>query len=97
MITTIVYISVREENISDFIEATTKNHEASILETGNMRFDFLQDENDPSKFVLYEAYESKELAKKHKETEHYLTWRKTVEPWMTEKRLGVPYTAICPK
>ena len=96
MITTIVYVHVKEENIVEFIEATIKNHEASVKENGNMRFDFLQDENNPAKFILYEAYESKETAKKHKETEHYLTWRKTVEPWMAEKRLGVPHTAIRP-
>jgi (4S)-4-hydroxy-5-phosphonooxypentane-2,3-dione isomerase len=96
MITTIVYVHVKEENILEFIDATIINHEASIKEKGNMRFDFLQDENNPAKFILHEAYESKELAKKHKETDHYLTWRKTVEPWMAEKRLGVPYTAIRP-
>lgn len=96
MITTIVYISVKEEFISNFIKATVKNHEPSILEKGNMRFDFLQDENNPSKFVLYEAYETKEIVKKHKETAHYLEWRKTVEPFMAEKRAGVPYSAIKP-
>ena len=96
MITTIVYVHVKEENKAEFIEATIKNHKASVKENGNMRFDFLQDENNPSKFVLYEAYESKELAKRHKETEHYLIWRKTVEPWMAEQRQGIPYTAIRP-
>lgn len=96
MITTIVYVTVKEENIDDFISATVKNHEASVKEDGNMRFDILQDENDSTKFVLYEAYESKEKAAKHKETEHYLTWRKTVESFMAEKRKGVPYKAIKP-
>ena len=96
MITTIVYVHVKEENIDEFIDATIKNHEASVKESGNMRFDFLQDESNPAKFVLYEAYASKELANKHKDTEHYLTWRKTVEPWMAEKRLGIPYIAIRP-
>jgi (4S)-4-hydroxy-5-phosphonooxypentane-2,3-dione isomerase len=96
MITTIVYIHVKEDNIEEFIKATVKNHDASVKESGNMHFDFLQDEKNPAMFVLYEAYESKELAGKHKETEHYLTWRKTVEPWMAEKRIGVPYTAIRP-
>jgi len=96
MITTIVYVHVNEKYITEFIEASILNNEASVKESGNMRFDILQDESNPSKFVLYEAYESKELAKLHKETEHYLTWRKTVEPWMAKKRLGVPYSAIRP-
>ena len=96
MITTFVYVHVKSENIDEFISASIKNHEASIQEDGNMRFDLLQDENDPCRFVLYEAYESKEKAAKHKETEHYLSWRKTVAPYMTEQRLGVHYKGIRP-
>jgi (4S)-4-hydroxy-5-phosphonooxypentane-2,3-dione isomerase len=89
MITTIVYVHVKPDKVKDFIEATVKNHEASVKEDGNMRFDVLQDENDPCRFVLYEAYKSKE-------TEHYQTWRKTVAPYMAEQRLGVHYNGIRP-
>ncbi|MCP4176236.1 MAG: antibiotic biosynthesis monooxygenase [bacterium] len=96
MIATIVYVHVKKEYVDDFVKATVKNHEASIIENGNMRFDFLQDENDPCKFVLYEAYESKEKAAEHKKTEHYSVWRTSVENYMTEKRKGVPYKGIKP-
>ncbi|HJO94839.1 MAG TPA: antibiotic biosynthesis monooxygenase [Victivallales bacterium] len=96
MVTTIVYVHVKKEYVEDFIEATKKNHQASIMEYGNMRFDFLQDESNPCKFVLYEAYESKEKAAAHKETEHYTAWRSSVENYMAEKRNGVPYKGIKP-
>jgi (4S)-4-hydroxy-5-phosphonooxypentane-2,3-dione isomerase len=96
MITTIVYIKVKPDNIEAFTKATITNHEASITEKGNCRFDLLQDEKDLTSFVLYEAYNSKDEATKHKKTEHYLTWRKTVEPFMAEKRVGVPYSVIRP-
>ena len=66
------------------------------METGNCRFDVLQDAADPSKFLLYEAYESKESAAAHKETAHYLKWRETVADWMAEPRQGVPYQSIAP-
>ena len=97
MIVTIVHIKVTPAHINDFIEATKINHSHSIKEHGNKRFDFLQDKEDPTKFILYEAYHTQEQAAKHKETEHYLTWRKTVEPWMAEKRAGIPYSAIKPE
>ncbi len=42
MIITAVTVYVKPENINDFIRATTENHEASIEEPGNMRFDVLQ-------------------------------------------------------
>ncbi|VFN00726.1 MAG: Quinol monooxygenase YgiN, partial [Candidatus Kentron sp. G] len=71
MIVTCVTVSVKSENIGDFIEASRKNHEGSIKEPGNMRFDVLQSKDDPSRFLLYEAYENEESAAAHKRTEHY--------------------------
>ena len=97
MFTTLVYVHVKPEKLEDFIKVTIKNHESSIEEDGNMRFDVLQDENDPCKFVLYEAYESKEKAAEHKKTKHYSTWRDAVSSYMTEQRLGVHYNGIRPK
>jgi quinol monooxygenase YgiN len=54
------------------VEACRANHEASTQEPGNRRFDVLQDANDPTHFVLYEAYATAEAAAAHKETAHYL-------------------------
>jgi autoinducer 2-degrading protein len=96
MIVTCVHVYVKPENVEDFIKASTINHQNSIQEPTNFRFDVLQSEDDPTQFLLYEAYESKEGAAAHKETEHYKTWRETVEPWMAKKRQGVPYKFIAP-
>lgn len=97
MIVTTVLVHVEPEHIKDFIEATIKNHEASIREEGNKRFDILQGNDDPSRFLLYEAYDSAEAAAAHKETDHYRQWRDTVADWMAEPRKGIPYTAIRPQ
>ena len=96
MIVTCVRVSVKLENIEDFIQATRINHENSIKEPLNCRFDILQNPENPSQFILYEAYENEEGAKAHKETTHYKTWRETVAPWMAEPRQGIPYTVIAP-
>jgi autoinducer 2-degrading protein len=93
---TIVHVHVKPEYINDFIEATQKNHEASIQEKGNCRFDVLQDTHDLSRFVLYEAYASLDDAAAHKKTTHYLEWRETVEAWMASPREGVPYNGLFP-
>ncbi|HIH96856.1 MAG TPA: antibiotic biosynthesis monooxygenase [Thermoplasmata archaeon] len=97
MIVTTVTVYVKPENIDDFIEATIENHEASIEEPGNMRFDVLQSMTDPTRFLLYEAYQSEEEAAAHKKTEHYLKWRKTVASWMAKPREGIPHRVIYPK
>ena len=96
MTVTCVYVHVKEENIDDFIEASTRNHLGSVQEPGNLRFDVIQSADEPGKFLLYEAYESAEAAAAHKETAHYLKWKEAVAPWMAEPRKGVKYSSICP-
>jgi autoinducer 2-degrading protein len=96
MIVTTVLVSVKSENVEEFIRESKKNHDQSIKEPGNRRFDILQSTENPSQFLLYEAYDSIEDAAAHKKTAHYETWRQAVAPWMAEPRKGIPYTAICP-
>jgi alcohol dehydrogenase class IV/quinol monooxygenase YgiN len=66
MFVTMVNVHVKPEHIDDFIAATRRNHEGSIQEEGNLRFDVCQLSSDPSRFVLYEAYASEEAAAAHK-------------------------------
>jgi autoinducer 2-degrading protein len=97
MVVTTVMIRVKEEHLDDFIEATIINHEASVKEPGNRRFDLLQQTDDPTRFILYEAYDSDEEASAHKETGHYKTWREAVAPYMAIPRQGIKYLAIRPE
>jgi autoinducer 2-degrading protein len=94
---TLVHVQVKPAHIDDFIAATRLNHEASIREPGNRRFDVLQSPENPGHFVLYEAYASAEAAAAHKQTTHYLVWRDTVAEWMAEPRLGVRYEGLFPQ
>ena len=96
MYVTLVQVHVKPRHIHDFINATQANHEASILENGNRRFDVLQSSDDPSRFVLYEAYCNATDAAAHKETAHYLSWRERVADWMAEPRQGINYTGLFP-
>lgn len=94
---TLVQVRVQPRHIDDFIAASRANHEASVREPGNLRFDVLQSADDPGLFVLYEAYRSAADAAAHKETAHYRTWRDAVAPWMAEPRLGVRYRGLLPE
>lgn len=94
---TLVHVHVKPQHVEDFIAATRLNHLASVQEAGNRRFDVLQSPEDPSRFVLYEAYVSAEDAAAHKQTAHYLTWRDTVADWMATPRQGISYTGLFPK
>lgn len=96
MIVTSVTVYVKKEFIDDFITATTANHAGSVKEPGNLRFDVLQGKDDPGRFLLYEAYESEQSAKAHKETGHYLKWKETVADWMAKPREGTAHNVLCP-
>lgn len=97
MTVTCVYIHVKPDSVAKFIEASTANHLEAIKEPGNIRFDFVQQAEDKTRFMLYEAYESEEAAAAHKNTPHYLTWREAVKDMMAEQRYGVRYDILMPK
>ncbi|MBK8816840.1 MAG: antibiotic biosynthesis monooxygenase [Methylococcaceae bacterium] len=94
---TLVHVHVKSEHIDSFIAATQLNHDASIKEPGNRRFDLLQTPDNPAQFILYEAYVNAEAAAAHKETAHYLAWRNTVADWMAQPRQGVRYDGLFPQ
>ena len=97
MIVTIVSIRVKPEYRKEFIEATERNHEHSVQEKGNLRFDFLQSKEDPDNFTLYEAYASETQAAAHKETAHYKEWKERVARMMARSRVGLPCRVLAPK
>ncbi|HEY6058145.1 MAG TPA: antibiotic biosynthesis monooxygenase [Candidatus Limnocylindrales bacterium] len=94
---TLVHVHVLPAHAEAFLDATRLNHEASIREPGNVRFDVLRSAEDPTRFLLYEAYIDAAAARAHKETPHYLEWREAVAAWMAEPRRGDPYVGLLPE
>lgn len=97
MHTTLVHIHVKPEYLDAFIEACRLNHQASVQEPGNLRFDLLQDPDDPTRFIFYEAYRTEEDAAAHKQTAHYAAWRDTVAEMMAEPRKGEKMAGLYPR
>lgn len=91
-----VFVHVREDQIDAFREATLENAQNSVLEPGIARFDIIQQQDDPARFVLVEVYRTPEDPARHKETAHYLKWRDTVASMMAEPRSSIKYTNIFP-
>lgn len=84
-----VFVRVKPEAVEAFKQATLENSRCSVREPGVARFDVLQQRDDPTRFVLIEAYRTPEDPARHKETAHYLRWRETVADMMAEDRRGV--------
>ncbi len=93
---TLVHVVVKPDAVEAFVAATRANHEASVREPGNRRFDVLHSPDDPTRFILYEAYASAEDAAAHKQTPHYARWRDAVASMMAEPRQGVPMHGMFP-
>ena len=94
MIIVHVSVHVKSDAIDAFRAATLENARNSVQEPGIVRFDVVQQEDDPTRFLLIEIYRTAADPARHKETAHYLTWRDAVEPMMAEPRRGVKYVAV---
>ncbi|MDB4892685.1 MAG: Antibiotic biosynthesis monooxygenase [Gemmatimonadetes bacterium] len=97
MIMVHVFIHVKPESVDAFTTATLENARNSVKEPGVVRFDVVQQDDDPTRFVLMEIYRTAADPVSHKETTHYATWRDTVAPMMAEPRQGVKYHAVFPE
>ena len=91
-----VFVHVRSEDIAAFKDATLENARNSIQEPGIARFDVMQQQDDPTRFLLVEVYRTPDDPARHKESEHYKKWRDTVAPMMAEPRSSVKYTNVFP-
>jgi len=91
-----VYVKVKKECIDAFISETIKNTANSIKESGVVRFDFMQETENPQSFLLTEIYKDEKAPIDHKNTAHYLDWKKAVADMMLEPRVGVKYKEIFP-
>lgn len=96
MIIVHVLVHVKPEFIEAFKQASVENARESIQEPGISRFDVIQQEDDPTRFILVEIYKYEEATKEHKNTEHYQRWRDKVAEMMAEPRKGIRYSLIFP-
>jgi autoinducer 2-degrading protein len=96
MLVVLVYVQVKPESVEAFKAASLENARNSVREQGIARFDVIQQQDDPTRFVLVDVYRTAEAPARHKETAHYAVWRDTVADMMAEPRSAVKYENIFP-
>ena len=91
-----VHVHVKAESVEAFKRATLANARESLKEAGVARFDVVQQQDDPTRFVLVEVYRDAAAAATHKETPHYPIWRDAVATMMAEPRRSVKFNNVFP-
>ena len=80
-----VFVHVKPDQIEPFKAASVENARRSIQEPGIARFDVLQQQDDPARFLLVEVYRTAA------DPGHYRKWRDTVADMMAEPRYSIKY------
>jgi len=92
-----VHVHVKPECVEAFRKTTLANARDSLKEPGVARFDVVQQQDDPTRFVLVEVYHDDDAAAAHKETKHYPIWRDAVAAMMAEPRHSVKLNNLFPE
>ncbi len=97
MVVMLVSLTVKPELLDTFKEVALTNARASRTEPGNLRFDVIQQQDDPHKFVLIEVYRDEDARQAHFATDHYREWKaaSTQYDFFSEKA-NLLYTPLFP-
>src|SRR5512144_2422730 len=91
-----VFVHVKPDCVAAFTAATLQSARDSTQEPGIARFDVLQQQDDPTRFLLVEIYRTAEAPAAHKQTDHYKTWAETVADMMAVPRQSVKFDNVFP-
>jgi len=92
-----VHIQVKPDQVDAFRAACVENARHSLQEPGIARFDVLQQQDDPTRFLLVEIYRAAEAPAAHKQTAHYQKWAETVADMMAVPRFSVKFAKLYPE
>jgi autoinducer 2-degrading protein len=76
MFVMLVKLQVKPELVDEFKAAILKNAELSVQrDPGCVRFDVLQQQDDPTRWLLYEVYDKEQAWVDHRKAAHFATAR----------------------
>jgi autoinducer 2-degrading protein len=92
VIVLLVTMHVKQEHLSEFLDLARYNaHHATADEPGCLRFDIVQDRDDPTCFRFYEVYKDDAALATHRQTAHFKRYIEASPQWLevpAERRLG---------
>ncbi len=95
MIIAHIYVQVNADHLETFIAAITENARQSVQEPGILRFDVMQQADDPTKFVFVEIYEGDDAVAAHRDSAHFKAYREAAGDLIVAREV-VRYNTIFP-
>ena len=85
----LVQVAVRPDMLGEFEQALLHNARESVAhDDGCVRFDVSQDVNDPTRWVLYEVYDTPSAHALHRQSPHFLAYDDVATRAVTEKTVA---------
>ena len=66
-------------------------------EPGCLRFDVIQDDNDPNTIYFYEVYKDEAAFQEHTKQPHMIKWRDTTKDWTAKPTEAVRAHSVFPR
>jgi autoinducer 2-degrading protein len=98
MVPVLVEVEVKPERLDEFLEVMRQDAVGSRTEPGCLRFDVMQDQENPCKFVFYEVYKDAAAAAAHRDYPHFKLWTdfKVCATWPETSAARLPAAACRP-
>jgi quinol monooxygenase YgiN len=81
----IVTIQIQPNHREEFLEALIEDARGTDEEeSGCLRFDILEDVEDPNRIYLYEVYADDAAVEVHRKAPHFLKWKSATQSWFAE-------------
>lgn len=74
-------IKVKAAHLAAFVDQVRRHAEHSVREPGCLRFDVLQDADDPQTICLYEVFRSEADLDAHRAQDYYQRWMALSRDW----------------
>ena len=88
--------TVKPEHVSEYLEIARYDAAHSLQdEAGCLRFDVIQDRDQPNRFYFYEVYRDQAALEAHRQTPHFKRYLDKAQPWLAqqpERRFGINVT-----
>ena len=96
MVIQLVHLKVKPERIDAFKTATLDNTRNSRAEAGIVQFALIQQQDDPTRFIILEAFKDEAAIEAHRQTPHYQRWKEAVPDMLAEDRRLIKANSVDP-